>query len=216
MRARCSRRATSSAATSVGRAVDAAPRLAAVGAGVAPAIVIFFLYNQVRFGSPWESGYGLATLPEFLEQQRALGLFALAHLGMNIDYFLLHLPTVIPTFPFFQPDGLGHVGPPHQPGAALREPGRLAPAAAPGGCWARRSLVLIPTLLYYGGGWLQYGYRYFLDSVPFVIGAVRAGGGEQGPGRHRLDDAHRASGRSSWRSASTGATSLMDVCARGP
>ena len=40
--------------------------------------------------------------------------------------------------------------------------------------------VLIPTLLYYGGGWLQYGYRYFLDSVPFVIAlcglaAVRRG-----------------------------------------
>jgi hypothetical protein len=30
-------------------------------------------------------------------------------------------------------------------------------------------LVLIPTLLYYGGGWLQYGYRYFLDSMPFVL-----------------------------------------------
>jgi hypothetical protein len=28
--------------------------------------------------------------------------------------------------------------------------------------------VLIPTLLYYGGGWLQYGYRYALDSIPFV------------------------------------------------
>ena len=41
--------------------------------------------------------------------------------------------------------------------------------------------VLIPTLLYYGGGWLQYGYRYFLDSVPFVIAlcglaAVNRGG----------------------------------------
>jgi hypothetical protein len=35
---------------------------------------------------------------------------------------------------------------------------------------ARDDPVLIPTLLYYGGGWLQYGYRYFLDSVPFVIG----------------------------------------------
>jgi hypothetical protein len=40
--------------------------------------------------------------------------------------------------------------------------------------------VLIPTLLYYGGGWLQYGYRYFLDSVPFVmalcgLGAVHRG-----------------------------------------
>ena len=29
-------------------------------------------------------------------------------------------------------------------------------------------LVLIPTLLYYGGGWLQFGYRYALDSIPFV------------------------------------------------
>ena len=43
------------------------------------------------------------------------------------------------------------------------------------------AFVLIPTLLYYGGGWLQYGYRYFLDSVPFVMGlcglaAVARGG----------------------------------------
>jgi hypothetical protein len=29
--------------------------------------------------------------------------------------------------------------------------------------------VLIPTLLYYGGGYLQYGYRYALDSMPFVF-----------------------------------------------
>ena len=46
---------------------------------------------------------------------------------------------------------------------------------------ARGLAVLIPTLLYYGGGWLQYGYRYFLDSVPFVVAlcgmaAVHRGG----------------------------------------
>jgi hypothetical protein len=28
----------------------------------------------------------------------------------------------------------------------------------------------VPNLLYYGGGWLQYGYRYALDAIPFVIG----------------------------------------------
>ena len=28
--------------------------------------------------------------------------------------------------------------------------------------------MLVPTLLYYGGGWLQYGYRYALDSIPFI------------------------------------------------
>ena len=28
--------------------------------------------------------------------------------------------------------------------------------------------MLVPTLLYYGGGWLQFGYRYALDSIPLV------------------------------------------------
>ena len=36
-------------------------------------------------------------------------------------------------------------------------------------------IVLIPTLLYYGGGWLQYGYRYFLDSIPFLWALVAMG-----------------------------------------
>jgi hypothetical protein len=150
-----------------------------LAAGVAPAIAFFLLYNQVRFGSPWESGYGLATVPDFLEQQRALGLFALAHLGMNLDYFLFHLPTVIPTFPFFKPDGLGL-------SVFLTSPGLLFATQAdwrrPRAWWLAGATiaVLIPTLLYYGGGWLQYGYRYFLDSVPFVmalcgLAAVRQG-----------------------------------------
>ena len=87
---------------------------------------------------------------------------------MNLDYFLFHLPVAIPEFPFFKPDGLGM-------SVLITSPGLLFAVRAD---WRRsRSwwllgaavLVLIPTLLYYGGGWLQYGYRYFLDSVPFVI-----------------------------------------------
>jgi hypothetical protein len=150
-----------------------------LAAGVAPSIVVFLLYNQVRFGSPWESGYGLATLPAFLEAQRAIGLFALAHIPMNLDYFLFHLPTIIPTFPYLKPDGLGM-------SVLLTSPGLLFATQAdwrrPRAWWLGGAAlaVLIPTLLYYGGGWLQYGYRYFLDSVPFVIAlcglaAVRRG-----------------------------------------
>jgi hypothetical protein len=139
-----------------------------LGLGVLPAIVFFFLYNKVRFGSPWESGYGLATVPAFLEAQRALGLFSLAHVPMNLDYFLFHLPTVIPTFPYFKPDGLGL-------SVFITSPGLLFATQAdwrrPRAWWLAGAtiVVLIPTLLYYGGGWDQYGYRYFLDSVPFVI-----------------------------------------------
>jgi hypothetical protein len=138
------------------------------GLGVLPALVGFFAYNQLRFGTPFESGYALATLPPFLEAQRQQGLFSLAHAPMNLDYFLFHLPKPIPEPPFFRPDGLGM-------SVLLTSPGLLLAFRAD---WRRREvvllwlaavLVLIPTLLYYGGGWLQYGYRYFLDSVPFVI-----------------------------------------------
>jgi hypothetical protein len=150
-----------------------------LGLGVLPAIFAFFAYNQIRFGSPLESGYGLATLPAFLEANRALGLFSLAHLPMNLDYFLLHLPTVIPDFPYFRPDGLSL-------SVLITSPGLLFASQAdwrrPRTWWLAGAAiaVLIPTLLYYGGGWLQYGYRYFLDSVPFVIAlcglaAVRQG-----------------------------------------
>jgi hypothetical protein len=147
--------------------------------GVLPAIVGFFAYNQLRFGTPFESGYALASLPPFLEVNRAAGLFSLVHVPMNLDYLFVHLPIPIPEPPFFQPDGLGM-------SILLTSPGLLFAIRAD---WRGRTAwlllgtavaVLVPTLLYYGGGWLQFGYRYFLDSVPFVIAlcglaAVRRG-----------------------------------------
>jgi hypothetical protein len=136
--------------------------------GVLPSIVFFLWYNDVRFGSPFESGYALATLPEWLEARRQEGLFSTTHIPMNLDYLFFHLPKVIGTFPFFRPDGLGM-------SILLTSPGLLYAVRAP---WRESRtwwlglaalVVLIPTLLYYGGGWLQYGYRYALDSIPFVF-----------------------------------------------
>ena len=155
-----------------------------LGVGVLPSVVAFFVYNQVRFGTPLESGYALATLPPFLEAQRAKGLFSPVHIPMNLDYFLLHVPRLIPEPPFFRPDGLGM-------SVLITSPGLLF---ANGADWRRPRpwwllgaavAVLVPTLLYYGGGWLQYGYRYFLDSVPFVMalcGLAAVHRGSVGPG----------------------------------
>jgi len=148
--------------------------------GLAPALAGFFAYNVLRFGSPLESGYALATLPDWLQALRAQGLFSFAHVRMNVDYLFLKLPALIPEFPWFQPDGLGM-------SVFITSPGLLLAARAP---WRDRRawllllaavLVLIPTLLYYGGGWLQYGYRYFLDSVPFVWALVALGVVHRGP-----------------------------------
>jgi len=44
------------------------------------------------------------------------------------------------------------------------------------------ALVVVPSLLYYGGGWLQFGYRYFLDSIPFVMALVALAAARVGVG----------------------------------
>jgi hypothetical protein len=150
------------------------------GIGLVPALTFFLWYNAARFDTPWESGYMLATLPEWLALQRARGLFSLVHVPMNLDYLFLHLPTLTSDVPYFRPDGLGM-------SVLLTSPALLLAARAP---WADRrswllalaaALVLVPTLLYYGGGWFQYGYRYFLDSIPFVWALVALGMVRRGP-----------------------------------
>jgi hypothetical protein len=150
------------------------------GIGLVPALTFFLWYNVARFDTPWESGYMLATLPEWLANQRARGLFSLVHVPMNLDYLFLHTPTLTRELPYFRPDGLGM-------SVFLTSPALLLAARAP---WADRrssllafaaALVLVPTLLYYGGGWLQYGYRYFLDSIPFVWALVALGIVRRGP-----------------------------------
>jgi hypothetical protein len=168
--AAATRDATAEVGAYIGRAADAIPwrQWVWLGLGVLPSIAFFFLYNQLRFGTPFESGYNLATLPDWLAQKRAIGLFSIAHIPMNLDYFLFHLPRPIPDPPFFKPDGLGM-------SVFITSPGLLFALRAdwrrPRNWWLAGATiaVLIPTLLYYGGGWLQYGYRYFLDSVPFVM-----------------------------------------------
>jgi hypothetical protein len=139
-----------------------------LGAGVAISVVFFLWYNAARFGTPIESGYGLASLPDWLAARRDLGLFSLAHVGQNLDYLLLHPFRQIAQPPFLRPDGLGL-------SILLTSPGLLLALRAD---WrSMRSwllagaalAVLVPSLLYYGGGWQQYGYRYALDSIPFLF-----------------------------------------------
>jgi hypothetical protein len=141
---------------------------AILGLAFGVSFAFFLWYNWARFGSILESGYGLATLPDFLQAERDKGLFSLAHVGRNLDYFLWMRPDRIAEFPFFRPTTLGM-------SILITSPALLlalfAPWRNPRTWWLAGAaiLVLVPTLLYYGGGWLQYGYRYFLDSIPFVV-----------------------------------------------
>lgn len=164
------------------RLADAVRRLGLLGAGAAPALLFALWYNASRFGNPLESGYALAVLPPFLEAQRADGLFSIRHIPMNLQYLLLEVPRLVPRFPWIAADGLGM-------SIVITSPGLLLALRAD---WRSREtvllgltalLVLIPSLLYYGGGWFQYGYRYALDAIPFVMGICALAAARRGIGR---------------------------------
>ena len=152
-----------------------------LGLGTLPAIAFFFWYDAVRFGDPRESGYALASVIGFLDERRDLGLFSTAHLGMNLELLFLRLPVTTPDFPYIKPDGFGMSVLFTSPGLllAIRAPWR---SPKPWVLFGAAIAVLVPTLLYYGGGWVQFGYRYFLDSIPFVIALVGLGVARHGLG----------------------------------
>jgi hypothetical protein len=149
-------------------------RAVGVAAPVLVAIAISLWYNAVRFGSPLESGYALAGLPVELTGTRDHGLFSLAYLPRNLDYFLFALPVIGGSPWVVQPSGYGLSVLITSPALLLAffadYSQRLNVAIA-----ATAVAVLLPSLLYYGGGWFQLGFRYFLDSIPFIM--VLAGSG---------------------------------------
>ena len=142
---------------------------------IAVAIAIYGWFNWVRFGSPAEAGYALSYLPQpGIEPRRELGLFSILQIPENLRLALLALPDRLGHFPYLtaNPYGLSMlvVSPALLTSlwAGFREPAaRLL--------WIAAELVAIPVFLYYGGGFVQYGFRYSLDFTPFLVALVAMG-----------------------------------------
>jgi hypothetical protein len=147
---------------------------------VALAIGLTGLYNALRFGSPLESGYGISVLARpNLAQQRAQGLFSLRHVPDNLGLLIARGFDLQVRFPYLVPDPNGH-------SILLTSPAVLAAVSAGLRSWSARILwaaaflILVPLLLYYGGGgYRTYGYRYALDFIPFLLALVAIGAGKQ-------------------------------------
>ena len=154
-------------------------------AGLAPALFFLAAYNQARFGSPLESGYAYQRLVNpWLFEARKAGLLSLAHLPKNLFFLLLAGPiaaggsyAAVLKWPWLVPDPWGTSAFLVSPWLALAFAARGRRAAA---MTVGVVLVLLPSLLYYGVGWIQFGYRYALDALPFawvlaIVGADRLG-----------------------------------------
>ena len=159
-------------------AVVAAVRSAiAFGLPIAAAIGIYGWFNWVRFGSPLESGYAISILSDpTLAARRAMGVFSVAHIPENLRLALLAPMERIDKFPYIGPSKFGM-------SMLLVSPALLTSAWAGFRdrtaqlLWLAAAIVAVPIFLYYGGGYIQYGFRYSLDFTPFLVALMAIGSG---------------------------------------
>ena len=142
---------------------------------IAGAIAFYGWFNWVRFGSPFESGYGISLQTiQSLQERRAQGLFSIVQIPENVRLSLLQLPDRISQFPFFSAS-------PYGMSMALVSPALVTSLWAGFRdrtarlLWVATVLVAVPVFLFYGGGFVQYGFRYSLDFTPFLVALMAVG-----------------------------------------
>ena len=132
-------------------------------------VVAMLLYNYARFGSLLDFGYlGMQIASVLAPRLREHGQFSLAFLPENLYYFLVAPPLFPGRPPVIEPDqwGLGIIF--ASPGLLYAVRGIRRSAISVGAALAAL-FVAIPNLLYYNTGWVQFGYRFSLDFLPFLM-----------------------------------------------
>ena len=135
-------------------------------------VVGMLIYNKARFGSFTDFGYtGMNVNPYVSGGLHKYGLFSLHFLPTNFRYMLLEPPKLISSVPYL-------IFSTHGTGIFWTTPALLFAFLAfrsPERRWLAGALLvasLLPMallLLYFNTGWLQFGYRFSLDFLPFAL-----------------------------------------------
>lgn len=143
-------------------------------------VVWFFTYNFFRFGNIFEYGYNFIVESPYLEQVRKThGIMSVAHLPTNLWYMLAEIPFLrwghgVELGINLKGNSLLFLTPPFlaallaKPVAKKGKTVRIDPYIT--ALWVGVVVTLIPSLLIYSTGWMQFGFRYALDVMaPLVL-----------------------------------------------
>lgn len=133
--------------------------------GIVPGVLIILAYNYFRFDNVLETGYQYANtvylggknMPEFSPQ----------YIPRNINIFLFKKFDFINRFPFLKPDPQGlsiFLTSPFLIYALVARKNKFTLAL-----WLAVFLISLVTFTYFLTGWYQFGYRFMLDFLPFLI-----------------------------------------------
>lgn len=146
--------------------------LLALLAGLVPALLLYFAYNYVRWGGPWDMGYTLVLRPG--DPNYIYGLFNFRYIPIHLEEMFTTWPRVVEQPPYLVPSLFAMAIWIATPALVLtlRAPlfDRLTVAA-----WAAVLLTAVVDLSHGGNGFTQFGYRHTLDFLPFLLLLIAAG-----------------------------------------
>ena len=153
--------------------VGALRRLIPFAAPVAVLALIAAAYNVHRFDAPLEFGHSYLQVRQQAQIEQH-GLFDYSYLSRNLAVAFTLLPQ-LGGDPWIKISGHGlaiwfttpillYVLWPRERSATSRA------------LWITVALVAVPTFFYQNSGWIQFGYRFSLDYLPFLLLLVAVGG----------------------------------------
>ena len=141
---------------------------------------VFFLYNYVRFGNVFQTGYDYIQESSNLQEIRKKnGLSSLKNIPQNAWYLLFELPTLKTVdnhiaFNFnLYGNSIFFLTPPFltiflSPLIIKKKRGiQINPFIS--SLWIAVFSTIIPVLMHYSSGWMQFGYRYSLDITVLLL-----------------------------------------------
>lgn len=149
-------------------------RLARFAIPAALFAIVGFFYNYIRFDSPIEFGHSFLDVRQQVQIEQ-WGLANVHYLGRNLAVAFTLLPEWLGHAPWLQISGHGLAIWVTTPVLLLvmwpRQRNPLHRAL-----WITVACVAIPSLLYMNSGWVQFGYRFSLDYLVFLVMLLAIGG----------------------------------------
>lgn len=131
------------------------------------AIIIFALYNLLRFGSFTQTGYSL--IPGVLQEPwYQEGIFNLSYIPRQLNAIFLVFPKITPDFPYFLPSNIAMALWVTTPALLLLFFVKFKDKAL-GWFLLTALLVALPSLIHGTVGFTQFGYRFSLDYILFLL-----------------------------------------------
>jgi hypothetical protein len=137
-------------------------------------LTVLLVHNYLRFAQFTEFGHKYLNIG-WQERIQRWGLFNYHFLSRNLTCALLLLPRILVHYPYVKISEHGMSMLVTTPclgyAVAAKERSPLAPAL-----WLTILTTALPSLLYQNSGFLQFGYRFSLDYIVFLVMLLAVGG----------------------------------------